>query len=237
MSLATKISTPKLIHNFSSHPAAFGFWSSTPPENITLTPANREADQSLSEFQTGINGAAHAILDMEQLISHLRVALVDTISSLPDSEGAVIPVSEVHELLIKVLDIPYNAVSKKVGNSAHILAHIFNSASRQCCEIWASHFPILHSLKDVVSPSEACMHGGINWSLAQAQQHSSMGLSQSFLSRRGGKTDQGLSSISMSKRDLCKSLVVPLLPRGMESRIETHPGGKKSLGGSLCQFC
>ena len=48
---------------------------------------------------------------MMQLTSHLRVAL-DTISSLPDSEGGVIPVSEVHELLIKVCDIVDNAVSK-----------------------------------------------------------------------------------------------------------------------------
>ena len=67
---------------------------------------------SQSEFQTGIGAAAHATLDMEQLISHLRVALVDTISSLPDSEGGVIPVSKMHELLIKVHNILDNPVSK-----------------------------------------------------------------------------------------------------------------------------
>ena len=82
MPLATKMSASKLIHHFSSHPATFA----TPPDHITLTPANRKADQSLSEFETGICAADHATLDMEQLISHLRVALVDTISSLPDSE-------------------------------------------------------------------------------------------------------------------------------------------------------
>ena len=43
---------------------------------------------------------------------HLRVALVDTLSSLPVSEGGVIPVSEVHDLLHKVHDILNNAVSK-----------------------------------------------------------------------------------------------------------------------------
>ena len=80
MSLATKILASKLICYFSSHPAAFGFWSSTPPHNMTLTPSNRKADQSMSEFQTAIGAAAHATLDTEQLISHLRVALVDTIS-------------------------------------------------------------------------------------------------------------------------------------------------------------
>ena len=89
-----------------------------------MTLANRKADQNLLEFQTGIGAAAHATLDMEQLISQFRVALVDTISSLPDSEGGVIPVSEVHELLIKVQNILDNAVSKQVGNSVHILASV-----------------------------------------------------------------------------------------------------------------
>ena len=48
---------------------------------------------------------------MKQLISHLRVALVVTISCLQDSEGGVIPVSEVCELLIKVHNILDDAVS------------------------------------------------------------------------------------------------------------------------------
>ena len=77
-----------------------------------MTPANRKADQSLSQFQTGIGVAAHATLDMEQLISCLRVVLVDTSSSLPDSKGGGIPVSEACELLISVHDIVDNAVSK-----------------------------------------------------------------------------------------------------------------------------
>ena len=100
MSLATKISASKLIHYFSSHPAAFGFWASTPPDNISLNSANRKADQSLWDFQTGVGAAAHATLDTEQLISHLQVALVDTLSSLPEAEGDVIPVSEVCEVLL-----------------------------------------------------------------------------------------------------------------------------------------
>ena len=110
--LANKTSAPTLICYFFSHPAAFGFQSTTPPDNITLTPANREADQSLSNFQTGIVAAAHATLDTEQLISYLRVALADTLTSLPDSEGGVIPVTKVHELLLKVGEILDNAVSK-----------------------------------------------------------------------------------------------------------------------------
>ena len=55
-------------------------------------------DQSLSDFQTGY-GATHATLDTEQLISHTRTALVDTTASLQDSDGVVIPVQEVLELL------------------------------------------------------------------------------------------------------------------------------------------
>ena len=47
VSLATKMSAFKLIHYFSSHPAAFGFRASTPPDNITLNSANRKTDQSL----------------------------------------------------------------------------------------------------------------------------------------------------------------------------------------------
>ena len=81
MPLATKMSASKLTCYSSSHPAAFGFQSSTPPVNIPLMSANRKADQSLSEFQTGIGAAAHATLDIEQLNSHLRVTHVDTIFS------------------------------------------------------------------------------------------------------------------------------------------------------------
>ena len=62
LSLATK------IHYFSSHPAGFGFWASTQLDNISLNSANRKADQSLSEFQTGVGDTAHATFDTQQLI-------------------------------------------------------------------------------------------------------------------------------------------------------------------------
>ena len=61
--VATKMSASKLICYFSSHPAAFGFQSLTPLDNITLTSASRRADQSLSDLQTGVGAAAHATLD------------------------------------------------------------------------------------------------------------------------------------------------------------------------------
>ena len=72
---------------------------------MSLNSANRKADQSLSDFQTGVGATAHATLDTEQLTSHLRVALIDTLCSLPDAEGGVI-------LLLKVHDILDKAVSK-----------------------------------------------------------------------------------------------------------------------------
>ena len=112
VSLATKMSASKLIHYFSSHTAAFGFWASTPLDNISLNSANRKADQSLSDFQTGGGPAAHATFDIQQLISCLWVAIVDTLSSLPKAERDVIPVSEVCELLLQIHGILDKAVSK-----------------------------------------------------------------------------------------------------------------------------
>ena len=99
----------------------------------------------------------------------------------------MIAVSGVHELLIKIHDILDNAVAKWVGNSAGILANVFNSASRQHNDAWASQLLFLWGLKDMVPPSEACLHGYINWSQTQAQQQSSMDLSQSPPPMRGGK--------------------------------------------------
>ena len=176
---------------------------------------------------------------MEQLISHLRVALVDTISPLHNSEGGVIPMSEVCELLIKIHDILDNAVSKQVGNSAGILAHMFNSASRQQHEVWASQFPFLHSLKDVIPHSEACLFGHINWSMAQAQQQSSIGFSQSFLSKGGGKARSRTGfHFTVQKRPVPGSSDTSWAKRShVESATETYPGGKKSAGGGVCQFC
>ena len=43
--------------------------------------------------------------------------------------------SEVHDLLLKVHNILDSAVSKQVGNSAHISSHAFNSVSRQHLEV------------------------------------------------------------------------------------------------------
>ena len=102
---------------------------------------------------------------------------------------------------------------------------MFNSVSRQLCEVWASQLPFLHSLRDVIPPSEACLYGHINWSLAQAQQQSSMGLSYSFPSKRGSKTrsQTGFHFTAQRERELCQGLcqglVVHLWLRGLTWRV------------------
>ena len=143
--------------------------------------------------------------------------------------------SEVCELLIKVHDILDNAVSKQGGNSAHILAHVFNSVSMWGFEVWASQFPFLYSLKNVIPPSEACLYGLINWSLAQAQQQSSMGLSQSFPPKRDGKArPQPGFHFMVQKRPVPGSSGASLAKRlHLKSGNETHPSGKRSTGGSV----
>ena len=193
---------------------------------------------SLRILSTGklISHAAHATLDTEQLISHLQVAIVDTPSSLPKAEGDVIPVSEVHELLLWIHDNLDKVICKEVGNSVCILAHLFNSVSRKHCEVWASQFPFLHSLRVVIPPSEACLHGCINWSLAQAH---TVGLSQSFPPKRDGKArPQTGFQFTVQKRPMSGSVPgtsgasLPKRPH-LENGNETCLSGKKSADGSV----
>ena len=144
--------------------------------------------------------------------------------------------SEVCELLLWIHGILDKAVSKRVGNSAFILAHLFNFVSRQCHEVWASQFPFLHSLKEVIPSSEACLYGCINWSLAQAH---SVGLSQSFSPKRGEKARPLTGfQFTVQKRPMSGSVLgtsgASLLkwPHS-ESGNEACPHGKKSAGGSV----
>ena len=126
--------------------------------------------------------------------------------------------SEVCELLLKVHDILDNVV--------------FNSVSRQHHNVLALQFPFLHSVKDVIPPSEACLYGCISWSLAQAQQQSSLGLSQSFPYKRGGKASPWPGfHFAVQKRPLSGSSGASLAKRPhLDSRNETCPCGKKSAG-------
>ena len=135
------MSPSKLICYFSIHAALFGFWASLPPDNITLNPANMMVGQSSSDFHTGIGAATCATLDTEQFISCTRTALIHTNASLQGSDNGVIAASEVHELLTKIHYILGNAVSKWVGNMAHILVYLFRSASRHILKSGFSRFP------------------------------------------------------------------------------------------------
>ena len=115
--------------------------------------------------------------------------------------------------------------------SSH-LAYLFNSISRQHCEVWALQFSFLHSLREVIYPSESCLYGHINWSLTQTH---SVGLSQSFPPKRGG---QGQTTDWVPKGPVSGSvpgIVGHLCLRGLtlESGNEAHLSGKKSAGGSV----
>ena len=127
---AGKMSATMLISHFSSHSAAFGFWSSLPYDNITLNPASKRTGQSLSDFQTGIGTSAYATLETQHLISDTRAALVDT--SVHGSDGRLIAASGVHLLLIRIHFILDSALSKLAANTANILAYLFNFAPTKC---------------------------------------------------------------------------------------------------------
>ena len=136
-----------LIHYFSSHPVAFEFQTCSPLDNIILNPASKKTDQSFW-FSGWHLCSCSCHLVTEQLISHTRTVLVDTTASPQGSDGRVIPVSEVHKLLTNIYDILDSEVSNWVGNRVHILAYLFNSTSRQLCEVWALHvFPFFTILR------------------------------------------------------------------------------------------
>ena len=73
--------------------------------------------------------AAHAISYREQLVSHTKTVLVDTIDPLQKSYNGVSVGLDVHEVLTKI-HIFDSVASKLVGNIGFILGCLFNSASR-----------------------------------------------------------------------------------------------------------
>ena len=95
--LATKMSASKLICYSFNHPATFRFQSSTPPDNITLISANRKADESirLSDWHWCCCSCYSLTWSSSFLSSGLPLLII--FSSVPDSEGGVIPMSKVCE--------------------------------------------------------------------------------------------------------------------------------------------
>ena len=170
----------KIDSLFSIYPVPFGFWASLPPENITLKPANK-TNQILSDFQTSIDTAVHVTLGAEQLIPKKELHLL-RYNCLPTEFWQRNYSSFRSAWITKMHDTLENAVSKWVCNTTHILAYPFNPASRQHLEVWVFQFPFLHNVKDIVDHTEPCIYGHCNWSLALAQQQSSLGLSQSSTS-------------------------------------------------------
>ena len=71
-------------------------------------------------------------MDTEQPISHTRTANTDTSVCLYNSDGKVLFQFQksMNISLSKVHNILDNAVTKQDGNTAHILAYLFNTASR-----------------------------------------------------------------------------------------------------------
>ena len=63
-------------------------------------------------FKTGISAATPAILETEQLTSPIRIAMMDTFTSVQGSDGEDIPVSEVYDLLSTIHNILDNTVLK-----------------------------------------------------------------------------------------------------------------------------
>ena len=94
----------------------------------------------------------------------------------------------------------------------------------------------LYSLKDMVPPSEVGICGHINWSLAQALQQFSLGLSQSFPAEGGGKViPKSGFHFKMQKRPVLELSGTSLAKRPhMESRTVACQGGRMSTGGSVC---
>ena len=91
----------------------------------------------------------------------------------------------------------------------------------------------------MIPPSEACLYGHINWSLAQAHHQSSVGLSQSFPPKRVARPDHRTGfHFTVQKRPMSGSVPGPsgtsLAKRPhLECGNEAHPSGKKSAGGSV----
>ena len=116
---------------------------------------------------------------------------------------------------------------------------MFDSVSRQHHEVWTLQVPFLHSLREVIPPNEACLYGHINWSLVQGQQQSSIGLSQSFPSKMGGKArSQTGFHVMVQKSSVLGSgpgsRCPPLAKKPhLETGNEAHPSGKKCAGDSF----
>ena len=86
---------------------------------------------------------------------------------------------------------------------------------RQHHGMWTSQFPFLHSIKDAVLYSEACLYSCINWSLVEACHQSLLGVFQSSTSRKGIRVKPKLGSGFIYWNGICWHLVVPPWQRSL----------------------
>ena len=114
--------------------------------------------------------------------------------------------------------------------------HVFNSAYRQHCNGWASQFPFLDGLKNVDPSSEACLCGRINRSWHRLSNFPQLACLSHFLLREVANPRSWTGShFSVQKGPVLECSGASLAKRShLESRIETHLGGKKCAGSSAC---
>ena len=88
---------------------------------------------------------------------------------------------------------------------------------------------------DMVTPSEGFLYCHLSWSLAQAHQQCSMGLSQSFPHMRGGNArPRTVFHFNVQKRPEPESSGASLAKRPhLGNRIEAGQGSRKSTGCSV----
>ena len=133
-------------------------------------------------------------------------------------------------LLTKIHDILDNAMSKQVGNMAHILAHFLF-----CCQAAASNLGFTVPLS-----SQSHGHGSSQWGLPLGlykliQCRGSATLVLSFPPMGSGNARPMIGfHFNMPKRIVSKSSVASLAKRPhLESMTEAYPDSRKSNGGRV----
>ena len=178
---------------------------------------------------------SHATPGLEQLISNLRVGLVDAISSLPDSEGVVIPLSEVCELLLKIHDtLGQCCVQTSWEFCLYLSTCVFILLPGNVVVSGLHSSPFFTVSRMWFLPSEASLYGHIN----QSCTGSATVLYRAcycLFSKRGGKARPWTGFFfTVQKRPVPGSSGASLAKRPyLESGTEMHPGGKKSAGSGV----
>ena len=184
----------------SSHPAAFQFQASTPPDNISEF-CQREGWSVSFRFQTGLGATTHATLYTEQLISHQQVTLLHTFPLC----------QRLREMLYLCVCLKcmnyftrfmafWSGLFQESGTFSMYLTHLFNSVSRQHHEVWTSQFPFPHSLKKGIPPVSMTVLIGLWHRLIL------LDCLSPFLLKGVARSDYGLGFNSQYRRDLCWGL-------------------------------